>query len=191
MNPINPIKINYFELEKEELDILMDVLHSNINRPKNKVSNFLGKFFHFEEQGNRFTSRDMNSNDKTKPIIDIASKYFNRYGYQNEDISHNNYYIELIRYKCIVSDPIPLDVLGLHEDDGATTKYKVNTMIFYLEKSENIKGGDLLVQINNKNTIIPIKKGMAIAFRGNLLHVPTKCLGEGIRECIVFQIERK
>lgn len=124
-----------------------------------------------------------------KLIIAIASKYFVRYGYRNKTLKPFNYYLELTKYEC-VPESKTLKIFDLHEDDYASTGYEVNTIVFYLNKTPSLIGGNVLVNINDKYTTIPIHSGMALTFQGNLLHMPTPCSGEGSRESIVFQIAR-
>lgn len=177
------IKINYFEIAPVDFDILYDI-YQNIMPAINDENKF-----------SEFIYVNTYSNNKIKPqyitdILIISEKYFSKYGYKNNKIQNDNYFIELSRYKCI-KNANSLSILGYHKDDYATTDYKVNTIIFYLSKSDTIEGGDLSVNINKKETCIPIKEKKAICFKGDLLHMPTKILGEGIRECIVVQIQKK
>jgi len=177
------VRINYFEIESKDFQILYDIFQNiipQINR-NNNFSEFIYKNTYFIKNIKK---------DHIADILEIAEKYFERYGYRNHEIKRNNYFIELSRYKCIKNEK-PLQIFGYHKDDKSTTDYKVNTIIFYLEKNDTIVGGDLKVKINNKENCIPIEKRKAICFKGDLLHTPTEVSGEGVRDCIVVQIHRK
>lgn len=177
-------KINYFQIHKADLKMLLNFFEREIER-KPQHSWFPKK------QKNRMHSKEIRHLDASnKDILDICLRYLKQYRYQNQEITTRNWFLELHEYNCLSTDPNPLSEFDLHSDDGATTDFNVNTIVFYLEKSENISGGDLLVEINKKQTIIPVLPGMVITFRGDLLHVPTPCSGSGIRKSIVFQIER-
>lgn len=169
-------KINYFELEQVDLQSLRGVLNNQLPKPNITKS--------------RFTTKELTSTMRSaKLIVEIATKYFKRYGYRNKTLKPFNYYLELARYDCFPESK-PIRIFDLHDDDYTTTGYQVNTIVFYLNKSPTFIGGNMLVNINNKDTTIPIQGGMAIIFEGSLLHMPTPCYGEGSRESIVFQIAR-
>lgn len=75
-----------------------------------------------------------------------------------------------------------------HEDDNGGVSYKVNTVIYYLIKSDTIKGGDLKI---GKKTIDvrPLADCYKIiCFAGNVTHQVTSMNGTGQRLCIVVQL---
>jgi hypothetical protein len=181
-------KIHYFQLPINDMVVLSEFFENTID--KNKKRSIWFNWFQKQKNKVDFEEIVKISGDAQK-IVDISLRYLDIHGFQCEEVGRKNWYLELQRYKCVENDKTPLDFISLHKDDGSTTDYNVNTIVFYLEKSEKIIGGDLLVKINDKETIIPVMSGMAIAFRGNLLHTPIPCLGEGFRKTIVFQVERK
>ena len=77
-----------------------------------------------------------------------------------------------------------------HEDDYGGIGYKVNTVIYYFRKDQGVIGGDLQF---GKYTL-PVNSPVdgyfrAVAFAGNITHCVTPMDGEGIRHCIVIQLE--
>lgn len=185
------MKIHYFKIEDAEYSILEDIFNKNIMIPKTRLSRILQIFIQNKKKNDWITRELLRDQPDSDNIINIGLKYFDKYGFQNETMTHRNYFLELSRYDCIKDDKKPLNIIDWHEDDGAVTDYKVNTIIFYIKKSKDIVGGDFKLKINDKETIIPIRAGMALCFNGNLLHTVVPCFGEGVRDTIVFQIERK
>lgn len=173
------IKINYFVFETLDYEILCEIFHKVLPKRDTKITEFVYK--------NTYSIRNIEKCYISK-ILEIAEKYFERYGYGYNN-RNNNYFIELSRYNCIKNDK-PLRIFEYHKDDKSTTDCIVNTIIFYLKKNDSILGGDLKVKINNRETCIPIEEKRAICFKGDLLHTPTEVYGEGVRECIVVHIER-
>ena len=175
------IKINYFPIEDYDYIILCYFFRKNIYSQFHNGS--------FREDKNSFTTKKITKNNKD--IIDICLKIFKIYGYKSETLRKENYFLELQRYDCSEKDDTKLFPFDFHEDDGAVIDYKVNTIVFYIEKSETIRGGDFMVEINGKKNTIPIEPKMALVFTGNLVHAPTQCYGKGTRDCMVFHLERK
>ena len=174
------VKINYFEIEKEDMIVLREEYNKGIKGTHQTWWQRLLK-----KEKNVFSSKNVTGNGT---LLRFALKYLDRYFYRTTNIHEKNHYIELERYSCTRYDETPLKPFILHKDDGAMIEHNVNTIIFYLEKS--IQGGDLLIEINKKRNFIPIFGGMGIVFIGSLLHTPTVCSGDGVRECIVVRVER-
>lgn len=187
-------KINYFEIESVDLEFLQKYFAE-----KNGTA-FSSQFYKlFRKYVPKKNTVDNNviyiKNERrsyniyTDPLIKIALKYLERYRYYTTDINYKKYYIELFRYNCIGSNN-ELDYLDYHIDDYAVMQYKVNTVIFYLAKSDTLIGGDLLIDINNTITKIPVHAGMCLLFEGDVMHKPEPCNGSGIRDCIVVHLAR-
>jgi hypothetical protein len=98
--------------------------------------------------------------------------------------------VEFWRYSCDGKKPVKTP-LALHQDDYGITKYKVYTVIFYIQKDDTIDGGNLIYIDDSKKRIeIPTHTNKAIIMSGDTWHVPTSCSGSGLRDAIVVQIKR-
>jgi hypothetical protein len=189
-------KINYFEIENADIAVLTKYFADKFRarnerffnriqwspsliKPKNKV-----------DAETVYIKNEKNSdNIYADFVIQIALKYLNYYRYTTADLNYKNYYIELFKYECIGA-PNTLELFDMHEDDYAVMDYKVNTIIFYLTKSDTLEGGNLAIEIDKVRNVLPIKSGMGLAFEGNLQHQPEPCSGMGVRECIVVHLAR-
>lgn len=189
------MKINYFKLEDNDYVILKKIFEKNITilNDSNNFTKIIKGLFEKKNKNKRIEKqlKEKQTNSDLKIITDLGKKYFEKYGFQNKSMTNENYFVELGRYECNLKDDNVIDVFSWHKDDGAVIDYYVNTIVFYLEKSKDIVGGDFKLKINDKETIIPIESGMVLCFNGNLEHTVIPCSGEGKRDTIVFQIERE
>lgn len=178
------VKLHYFNLDAVELSALYEYFYTHYNPKPHKRKNAVDY--------NRVSIKNhsLSKNIYKDTVICIALKYLDMFGFKTAVMHEHNYLIEVCRYSCVTTDTKQLSEFDMHEDDGAIIDYTVNTVVFYLHKSPTIIGGDLLVEVNKKSTTIPIFSGAAVAFKGDLTHMPTPCFGEGLRDTIVVQLER-
>jgi hypothetical protein len=174
-------KLHYFTLTEEEQSTLYEYFYTH-HKPS----------CHRRDKSNVVYNRvsDIADNIYDDAAIGIALRHLNAFGFTTAPLHKLNYLIEVCRYSCKPTDFSPLSEFDIHEDDNAVIDYTVNTVVFYLHKSPGVIGGNLLVEISRKRTTIPIFSGTAVAFRGDMYHMPTPCLGEGLRDTIVVQLER-
>jgi hypothetical protein len=79
-------------------------------------------------------------------------------------------------------------IFGEHEDDCGGVGYCVNTVIYYLIKSDNVQGGDLKVQ-KELIDVRPLKDHYkVVCFAGNVLHDVTPMEGLGQRMSVIVQL---
>jgi len=75
-----------------------------------------------------------------------------------------------------------------HEDDYGGVNFKVNTVIYYIKKSSEVDGGDLLIN----GTVINVRPKKdhyrVVCFAGNISHKVTEMNGNGERVSIVIQL---
>lgn len=180
-------KINYFKIQQDDYTFMQNYFTKQLN--KNKVFSILDHGLKNKMKSKEIiiqNSKDINKNR----LIQIALGYLDYYKYDTDKLTYDKYHIELFQYRCIDFNK-KIDNLSYHKDDYAILDYKVNTIIFYITKSNTLNGGNLLININNKKNIIPIEANMGLAFHGDLIHKPQPCSGLGLRECIVIQLARK
>jgi len=80
-----------------------------------------------------------------------------------------------------------------HTDNcgGIPDNVKVHAFLIYLEKSEKIVGGDLLIDQNHTGRAsdrIIVESGKIILLQGNVMHNIEKISGYGSRKSIVIQL---
>jgi hypothetical protein len=189
-------KINYFEIENADMVVLTKYYVDTFKEKKQRLFNLLNWSPIAIKTKNKIDSESVYIKNEKDPnniyadlVIQTALKYLNYYKYTTADLNYKNYYIELFKYECIGA-PNTLELFDMHQDDYAVMDYKVNTIIFYLTKSDTLEGGNLAIEINNVRNVLPIKSGMGLAFEGNLQHQPEPCSGIGLRECIVVHLAR-
>ena len=105
---------------------------------------------------------------------------------------NSNYLIEF--HTINLEDKKVKNQLATHQDDYGGVPFRVNTIIYYIEKPEEVIGGNLIIyesEYSKKNCIeLAIKKNMYLMIKGNVWHEITPCYGKGSRKCIVVQILR-
>lgn len=83
-------------------------------------------------------------------------------------------------------------VFDRHEDDHGGVHYCVNTVVYYLYKDPQIKGGNLTIYVGESEHHIDTRPLhgyiRAVAFAGNITHCATNMVGKGNRDCIVVQL---
>ena len=87
--------------------------------------------------------------------------------------------------------------LGIHTDDETGVNYKTVTLIWYLNKSHDISGGNIFFYNNENEFKFPIfehgddeQTYKCLIFTGDIEHSPEKLSGTGVRKSIVFQFKR-
>ena len=88
--------------------------------------------------------------------------------------------------------------LAIHIDDEGAINKNVETCIIYTEKSKDIEGGNLTIYKDGEGKYaydkleeLEIETGDVVLMSGNLPHQPTDVEGNGVRNCIVIQIQSK
>jgi len=140
---------------------------------------------------------DNQNNTEFKDIINKAYEFFNSNGF---NVDKNNGMVEFWKYTS-TGEKVNVS-LSIHEDDCGALPYKVETCIFYLQKSDSLKGGELLYIINKKNNflglfsyystekkLLNVYDRMVVLLNGNLNHCPKSIIGKGTRKCIVVQFK--
>jgi hypothetical protein len=125
-----------------------------------------------------------------KEILSLAKSLLESHNYE---IDESDYYIEFWSYKLKGNEgTIPMPLIR-HKDDEAAVMFKVETCIFYTEKSDTIKGGNLMLfdNENQLSQIIKINAGDVVLLRGDITHQVEQVSGKGIRNCIVVQYKSK
>lgn len=138
---------------------------------------------------------DNNSFDiEFETIISDAYNLLTSNGFK---IDKTNGMIEFCKY-TLHGESIDVN-LSLHKDDEKMLPYKVETCIFYLEKSYGLIGGELLYQINTQaynflglisykskaTKLLNVCDRMVVLANGNLYHCTRPISGIGTRKCIV------
>ncbi len=138
---------------------------------------------------------DVNKLDiKLETIVSEAYNLLTSNGFK---IDKTNGMIEFCKY-TLNGESVDVN-LSLHKDDEKILPYKVETCIFYLEKTNGLIGGELLYQINtqvnkflglisykSKETkLLNVCDRMVVLANGNLCHCTRPVSGIGTRKCII------
>lgn len=117
-------------------------------------------------------------------VVEEAKKRLLSNGFKIKD----KFYVEFWSYKCFTSIETPLCI---HQDDYGAVDYPVETCIFYTQFDKDLEDGNLEIYNNfeEMKECVYIKEGDIILLSGNLNHKPQNVKGNGIRNCIVVQIE--
>lgn len=147
-------------------------------------------------------------------LVDISRELLNQHGFPVIDTPVSETAVECVvefhMYKPIGDEMMSPEFTAHIDDHGATT-CKVNTIIFYIEKT-GLSGGDLLIYPNGKphkksnplveliitpiiiNRVI-VESNKILFLRGDVWHEPETMRNisneiNGVRKCIVVQIRR-
>jgi hypothetical protein len=129
-------------------------------------------------------------------IIKLAKNYFDKAG-----LKVNEYDGRITFKSCkYLKSPLKISDLDIHIDNEEFED--TNTCIFYTEKSDTLKGGNLDIYL--KYTFLQsigweklepfelkIKSGSVVVFDGNLYHCPQPCGGSGYRNIIIVNLSTK
>lgn len=180
----------YFEKDKKEFEYL----DKFSNLEKQLENGFFKEAFTIEEiiLPNKIICSDLENpkisleiKNSLKEIIKDSIKIFKENGLNNSIDTHG-----LIEYHYYENAKIM--PLAIHVDDFGGVNYKVNTIIYYLDKT--VEGGNLEIYKNHKTLqeIIDVKpsknKIKILVMEGNILHNVSQIKSNGIRECIVVQL---
>lgn len=124
-----------------------------------------------------------------KNMIDTSVKILNENGLKVSEQKKLN--IELHNY--YTNGPTVESDFERHCDDDAPIDVPCVTIIYYLEKSPTLIGGNLLVYPNKNDdneTICEVKTGTMIMLHGTTDHEIEPIEGTGSRRCIVIQVSR-
>ena len=117
-------------------------------------------------------------------IIKLAKYYFDKTGLKVDEYDGRITFTSC-QYNNIPLTSSPFDIHTDNED-----MYDTNTCIFYTEKSDTLKGGNLDIYLEYKIEL-PIKTGSIVVFDGNLYHCPQSCGGTGYRNHIIVNLSTK
>ena len=160
---------------------------------KNKSYNMFELLFGLNCENRQETFYQFSSEDE-KPynnlsyemihIIKLAKSYFDKAGLKVDE------YDGRITFTSCQYDNIPLtsSPFDIHTDNE--DMYDTNTCIFYTEKSDTLKGGNLDIYLENKIELA-LKTGSIVVFDGNLYHCPQSCGGTGYRNHIIVNLSTK
>lgn len=129
-------------------------------------------------------------------LLEISCKLLNANGfYTIKNFDHTgklNMLIELHEYNKENNTPDYETPFAKHCDDYGAVDTKVNTIIYYIEKSEELEGGNIKIfkDENNIDSTLKVESSKMLMMRGDVMHEITPLKGRGIRRSIVVQIER-
>lgn len=119
--------------------------------------------------------------DKTCEILD--SNKLKNYNLDKSFIEFHHYSTDSNKEEC--------ETFDWHKDDNIIIRgSKVYTIVFYLNKSLDITGGNLQFKLDDKIHEHKVKTKDIIAFPGDIEHYVTPLGGNGIRDSIIVFIER-
>ena len=147
------------------------------------------------------------SNEIYDNILTFSKMILEKNGYKCMDIDLGGMYDPLFEIHNInlTDDEYIENAFTRHMDDYGGVSCKVNTMIYYLEKSPTLDGGNLVIYKNDKDNYgmrsdksshsddgieLEIKPNTYLLLRGDVEHSITPCTGSGNRTCVVIQIAR-
>ena len=160
---------------------------------KNKSYNFYELLFGLncenrQESFYQFSSEDekpyTNLSYEMIHIIKLAKSYFDKAGLKVDEYDGRITFTSC-QYDNMPLTSTPFDIHTDNEDMSDT-----NTCIFYTEKSDTLKGGNLDIYLENKIELA-IKTGSIVVFDGNLYHCPQSCGGTGYRNHIIVNLSTK
>ena len=117
-------------------------------------------------------------------IIKLAKYYFDKAGLKVDEFDGRITFTSC-QYNNMPLTSSPFDIHTDNED-----LYDTNTCIFYTEKSDTLKGGNLDIYLEYKIELA-IKTGSIVVFDGNLYHCPQSCGGTGYRNHIIVNLSTK
>lgn len=130
-----------------------------------------------------------------EPAVQLAHDLLQQHGYPLVVRAHEDEpFVELWRYHSSSGLPQVEPTLAAHVDDGGAVGWDVCTALFYLQHS--CTGGGLFVAEEadtqeDSMTLISVRAGTCVLMRGDVLHEPQACSGDGLRDCIAVQLKRK
>lgn len=129
-------------------------------------------------------------------LLEISHKLLNDNGFSTvNDFKFSNklnVIIEFHNYNIPTNNNCYNSQFIKHCDDHGAVNANVNTIIYYVEKSSSLDGGDLTIfkDENNIDTTLNIQSDKMLMIRGDVFHEITPLKGHGVRKSIVVQIER-
>jgi hypothetical protein len=132
---------------------------------------------------------DISEQDK---ILFFTTEFLKKYGFNcksRDKYTEDDFLIEFHKYNLFEKEILESN-LCRHIDDETGLRAKVNTFIYYIEKTETIDGGDLIMFLEKGDEKIKIKSNTFLMMRGDIEHEITPLSGTGVRTCIVVQIPR-
>lgn len=137
-------------------------------------------------------SRPWSQDTELQKMVDISKEILNRSGFQVLDeldprddihIEFHNYYSD--------GQKIQSNFYRHCDDEGWISECV--TLIYYLEKSPTLDGGNLFLYPNKDDTnpiICEIQTGKMLMIHGSVYHEIENLTGTGNRRCIVIQLRR-
>lgn len=120
-------------------------------------------------------------------LLRAATRIMNELGFK---VRNKRREILFEHHMYSVNGPVET-MIGLHRDNHSGVDGKVHTMIIFIKKDEQIKGGNFIyIDDDSKEVIVETKPGMFIIIDGDLEHTPQSLNGSGVRSSIVIQIEQ-
>jgi hypothetical protein len=135
------------------------------------------------------------NNDMIK-IIKMAKEYFDKAGIVVDEYDGRISFAST-QYNSMELTISPFDIHCDNED-----MYRCNTCIFYTEKDNMLRGGNLDIYLdysfsqsvgleNPKPFELGIQSGQVVVFDGDLYHCPQPCGGFGYRNTIIVNLTTK
>jgi hypothetical protein len=167
----------FTNVDKDDYKCLLKFSKKEEKKEKSYVSNQ----YYIEDEDDM----DARTKNAMKKLKRLTLKLFESNGLTNS-ISKEGM-IEYHRY--LDGSNMPLDI---HEDDFGALDYKVNTAIYYIEKT--LSGGDLEFYSDDEKKVIetidvtpPKGKYKVVIMEGSVKHNVSPITSSGIRECVVVQ----
>jgi hypothetical protein len=135
-------------------------------------------------------------NDDMIKIIKMAKEYFDKAGIKVDEYN-GRISFSSTQYN---STEIHISPFDIHRDNDEM--YRCNTCIFYIEKDNKLRGGNLDIYLdysflnsvgleNPKPLELGIQSGQVVVFDGDLYHCPQPCGGFGYRNTIIVNLTTK
>jgi len=166
---------------------------------KNKNYSFFELLFGLNCENRKDTFYNFSSEDKNPyknlshemiDIIKLAKYYFDKAGLKVDEFDGRITFTSC-QYNNIPLTSTPFDIHTDNED-----MFDTNTCIFYTEKSDTLKGGNLDIYLEysflgREPIELVLKTGSVVVFDGDLYHCPQSCGGTGYRNHIIVNLSTK
>jgi hypothetical protein len=127
-----------------------------------------------------------------KKILKISARMLSDEGFK---IDSKFWFMETHIYN--VNNKYVVTPFSWHQDDsGGWPEQRVNTILWYIERDDTLKGGNLLWSLDTRDPEynsdfnkykLNISTGMVVMMRGDTWHCPEDVWGKGIRKLLVIQ----
>ena len=182
-SPPTPAAINFYKLEKDELNAFTSIHEKLIPKRRKKFETY-----DIWENTSRVPDKNKDNYNSIQPILDKTEELLKIQNNTNYDLS--KYVMEFHQRNCGFEKK-KYQWSGWHRDDNAArTEFNCYSILFYLRKDKTIRGGDLEYKEDRKTKKHTVSPGDILQFRGDLRHRPEPTSGFGCRDIIVVFVKR-